>query len=138
MLKIYTDGGSRGNPGEAAYGVHILNDDKTITGFGKRLGIATNNVAEYSGLIAALSWIEANRQLIGQTSGIESYLDSQLICRQMQGLYKVKDENLKGYYFQAKEKERALGIPVTYIHIPREQNSVADKYVNEALDNNPS
>ena len=131
---IYTDGGSRGNPGEAAYGFFISDaEKKEIAKVGRRLGIKTNNYAEYMAVISALRWIQENYK--PYPSKIDIYLDSQLIERQMKGQYKIKEETLRSLFFTAHELMRSLGSEITFTHVPREQNKIADSMVNAALDN---
>jgi ribonuclease HI len=131
---IHADGGARGNPGEAAYGF-VVYDSKGVRIFekGERIGVATNNVAEYSGVIAALKWIEQN----SKTSNlrIEFLLDSQLVAMQLSGKWKIKNENLRNLYFTIKNLEQSIGAKILYLNVPREQNQDADRLVNLALDN---
>lgn len=135
-LCIFTDGGSRGNPGPAAYGVVIKRGTADITRFGQCIGIATNNVAEYSAIAEAFKWILLNRELVGDISVINFYMDSQLACRQLTGMYKVTKSHLAQFLFKIREMEKIVGVAVTYTHIPREQNKEADAQVNHALDKN--
>lgn len=136
MIKVYTDGGSRGNPGEAASGVYIIDDDnKELVSLGIRLGITTNNIAEYTALVEAYNWLLTHRELIGNSSEIKFYLDSKLVVSQMQGLWKIKHPNMQPLFLSVKEKEKQLGMRVSYTHIPRELNKKADAMVNAALDN---
>lgn len=128
---IYTDGGARGNPGPAGAGVVIVEGGKNIAAFGTYLGDhLTNNWAEYEALILAIT--DAKR--LGLTDRhIEIRMDSELIVKQMQGLYKVKDPGLKIQH--AKVREILLDFQhISFTHIPREENSEADKLVNEAID----
>src|ERR1043166_8760031 len=123
---IYTDGGARGNPGPAAAGVVILENGREIVRFNKYLGDKlTNNWAEYEALILAI----ADAKRLGLTDRhIEFRLDSELIVKQMQGLYKVKDKNLKIQH--AKVRELLLEFEhVHFKHVPREENSEADALV---------
>ncbi len=128
-LTIYIDGGSRGNPGPAAAGVVIQDSTgQTIFAGGFYLGRATNNVAEYSGLLKGLH--HANE--LG-ASDLEVVSDSELLVKQMRGEYRVKNEGLKALFGQA----RALLTPfksVRFRHVRRELNKQADKLVNQALD----
>ena len=125
----YIDGGSRGNPGPAGYGVSIETSAGTIieelTG---SIGVATNNNAEYRGLIAALEYFveHPHRDVIIRS-------DSQLLTRQMSGKYQVKHPLLRKLHIRAKELE-ALLVNVKYEHIPRERNQRADKLANIAMD----
>src|SRR4051812_5879813 len=128
---IYTDGGARGNPGKAGAGIVILENGRTIAAFGKYLGDKlTNNWAEYEALILAIT--DAKR--LGFTDRhIEIRMDSELIVKQMQGLYKVKEPKMKVQH--AKVRELLLDFEhIAFKHIPREQNSEADALVNEAID----
>lgn len=132
-LIVHADGGSRGNPGEAAYGFVIYDETrKKLYEEGKRIGVNTNNVAEYSGIVAALKWIKENAK---NTKTVAFFLDSQLAVEQLSGRYKVKNENLRNLFFTAKSLESETGIKVTYTHVMRELNKDADRMVNMALDN---
>ncbi len=135
-LSIYTDGGSRGNPGPAALGVAIFEGEKPIHKIGKTLGITTNNVAEYSAILEALLWVEQNRELIGDISGINFFMDSLLACQQLKGIYRIKQPHLQSLMIQIRKIELKLRVKISYTHIPREKNKEADKMVNLALDNN--
>ena len=132
MYKIFCDGGSRGNPGQAAPAFVVYDSDsKEVFKLGKFLGKATNNIAEYSAVISALSWLIENEKT---SSLIEFYLDSQLIVNQMAGSYKIKEENLKLLAIKIKKMESLFKNKISYQHIPREENKIADKLVNETLD----
>ncbi|MGE5041670.1 MAG: ribonuclease HI family protein [Candidatus Levyibacteriota bacterium] len=132
-VSVYCDGGSRGNPGEAAYGFVIYDrDGKELYKEGKRLGITTNNVAEYSAVIAAMHWLLAHPV---EDSQIQFYLDSALVANQMKGIFKIKNENMRSLAYTAKTLEKKLSQQITYHAIPREQNKMADRMVNLALDN---
>lgn len=136
MIKIYTDGGSRGNPGEAASGVYITDGDgNELASLGIRLGITTNNVAEYTAVIEAYNWLLTHREIIGNSSEIKFFMDSKLVASQVAGLWKIKHPNMQPLFLSVKEKEKQLGLPVSYTHIPRELNKKADAMVNKALDN---
>jgi len=135
FINFFTDGGARGNPGLAAIGVYITDsNNKEILGFGKKIGVSTNNVAEYTAVIEALSWIVANKKNLN-IAKIYFFLDSKLVCSQITGLYKVKDSKLRDLLLTVREKEAEVNTPIYYKHIPREQNKIADMYVNKALDN---
>lgn len=135
MIKVFTDGGARGNPGPAAIGVYVVDENnKKICGFGKKIGIATNNVAEYEAVIAALSFFSEHREIV-KDKKISFFLDSKLVCSQITGLFKVKDSNLRALLFSVREKEGELGTSVSYSYIPREENTKADQLMNMALDN---
>ncbi len=136
MIYVYTDGGSRGNPGEAAWGFYITDDSAAqLAGEGGRIGINTNNVAEYMALIESGKYLASHRELIGETSGITFRMDSKLVCSQMQGIWKVKHPNMIPLLQEAKLVIASLGKSATFVHIPRELNKIADMYVNRALDN---
>jgi ribonuclease HI len=133
-INIYTDGGARGNPGPAAIGVYIEDQDgQEIFSFGKRIGNTTNNVAEYRAVIEALRWFIENSEL-GKIESLNFYLDSNLVCSQINGLFKVKNSNLRLHLYQVRELESKIDIPINYTFVPREQNKKADKMVNLALD----
>lgn len=130
-LIMNTDGGSRGNPGQAACGA-VIYDDKggEVIKLNKAIGVATNNQAEYQALDLGLSWIKST---YGQAKVI-CQLDSELVVKQMQGLYKMKNAELKPWHEKISLLAYDLGEDVIFVHIPREKNQVADKLVNEALD----
>ena len=127
--RLSTDGGARGNPGPAAYGFVIEAEDGTVLAAeGKAIGIATNNVAEYSALIAGLK-----RAVELSVSELEVVSDSELLVKQMTGEYRVKNEALKELSLEASRLARRLG-KVSYTAVRREHNELADRLVNEALD----
>ncbi len=131
-LKIYTDGGARGNPGPAAYGLVIKNQKENIIyKHSEKIGKATNNQAEYEGLIAGLRWLVKNNI---QSEKIDFFLDSKLVVNQMQGNFKVKSLNIRPLWRRAKKLEEKFDGKIYYHHIPREENTEADKLLNEALD----
>lgn len=135
-LFIYTDGGSRGNPGPSAVGVYITDErDKEMHKTGKKIGIATNNIAEYMAILEAYSWITQNKELIHKETQITFFMDSQLAYSQLKGLYKIKNPKLREIISLIREKESQLLATVSYQHIRREKNTKADKMVNMALDN---
>ena len=134
-LNIFTDGGARGNPGRGAIGVYIADgNNKKVTGFGKTIGIATNNTAEYKAVIAALDWIIENKKSLSENARLNFFLDSKLVCSQIIGLFKVKNVGLKDLLLDVRDREGQICLPMYYKHIPREQNIKADELVNEALD----
>lgn len=134
-IQIFTDGGSRGNPGPAAIGVYISDDNnKELERIGKKIGEATNNVAEYSAILEGLAWALANKSK-HDIQEVHFYMDSQLAYSQIVGLYKVKNERIRTFIFEIRQKEAELGTPVFYNHILREKNKKADLMVNLALDN---
>lgn len=132
-LQVFCDGGARGNPGPAAFGVY-MRDTAGIEVFsvGTPIGHATNNTAEYKAVIAALYWLV--EQDLDAYSAITFFLDSQLVCRQITGEYRTKHPDLQPLLFTILELQRKIAVPVHYAHIPREQNKKADALVNMALD----
>ncbi|MFH1561506.1 MAG: ribonuclease HI family protein [Patescibacteria group bacterium] len=130
-ISIYTDGGSRGNPGPAAIGVVVKENNKIIFQLGKTIGVATNNEAEYQGLIEALKWLIEQKNKIDQ---IDFFLDSKLVVFQMKGEYKVKAPKVIPLFAQAKQLEKQIDSKINYQHIRRELNSQADALLNQALD----
>lgn len=134
-LTIYTDGGARGNPGPAGIGAVILNEEgEMVKEVSEYIGHATNNVAEYKALIAALL---ACKKMFGASlreMRLEVRMDSELIVRQMTGLYKVKEPTLQEL-FGVVAKLRLEDAPnIIFTHVPREKNKRADELVNEAID----
>ncbi len=127
--KLSTDGGARGNPGPAAYGYVLEAEDGTVLDArGETIGVATNNVAEYRALIAGLE-----KAVELGIEELEVVSDSELLVKQMQGEYRVKNEALRELNDEANFLERKLG-RVRYKAVRREHNELADKLVNEALD----
>jgi ribonuclease HI len=127
--RLFTDGGARGNPGPAAYGFVLEGQDGTVLAAeGQAIGSATNNVAEYSGLIAGL-----RRALELGVEELEVVSDSELMVKQMRGEYRVKNEALRSLCVEANALARRLE-SVEYRHVRRAHNELADKLVNDALD----
>ncbi len=132
---IYTDGGSRGNPGPSALGVYITDENgKKLAAIGKRIGKATNNVAEYAAVNEGFNWLLVNKDKLMPDTRVEFYMDSQLAYSQLVGRYKVKNAKIREMLFEIKVKENLLGLNAFYMHVPREQNKKADAMVNLALD----
>jgi len=133
---VFTDGGSRGNPGPAAVGIYMEDHaGKEITSIGKKIGNAKNNVAEYSAIIEALDWLCKNKHKLEENTRIAFYLDSELAYSQLSGLYRVKNTTIRELVFKVRQKEAELNMQISYVHIPREKNKKADLLVNLALDN---
>ena len=127
--RLSTDGGSRGNPGPAAYGYVLEAEDGTVLDArGEAIGTATNNVAEYRGLLAGLE-----AALERGVEEVEVVSDSELLVKQMRGEYKVKNETLRALQREAAELAARLD-RVTYTAVRRAHNELADRLVNEALD----
>lgn len=128
-LRICTDGAARGNPGPAGIGVVVYHEDGTVVAEHCRfLGVATNNIAEYNGLIDGLTLAAAHH-----ADSVEMVLDSELVVRQMRGEYKVKNERLAALHRQATALAAAFR-RARFTHVPREQNAAADKLANKAID----
>ena len=128
MFEIYCDGASRSNPGEASVGISILKDSEEIATIEKRIGIATNNVAEYLGLIEALKYCVENNIM-----EVDIYLDSLLVVQQVNLEYKVKSKKLQEYYNQALDLINKIN-NIKINHVRREFNKRADQLANQALD----
>ncbi|MFZ0529182.1 MAG: reverse transcriptase-like protein [Propionicimonas sp.] len=131
-LVVEADGGSRGNPGPAAYGALVRDADsgELLNSEGLTVGTATNNVAEYSGLIAGLEMARA----IDPGAAVEVRMDSKLVIEQMAGRWRVKHPDLKPL---ASAAQRLRPARVTWTWVPREKNKAADALVNAALDGQP-
>jgi ribonuclease HI len=127
--RLFTDGGARGNPGPAAYGFVLETEEgDVLASHGEAIGVATNNVAEYSGLIGGL-----RRAVELDVRELEVVSDSELMVKQMRGEYKVKNEALRELSLEAARIARELQ-SVEYRHVKRAHNELADRLVNEALD----
>jgi len=129
---MYTDGGARGNPGPAGAGAVIYKNKKEIGHVSKFLGIKTNNWAEYEALILVL---EAARALLGSPveEKVTVRMDSELIVRQMKGEYRVKNLDLKVQHQKVRDIIAEAFPHISFEHVPREENSVADGYANDAM-----
>jgi ribonuclease HI len=128
-VRLFTDGGARGNPGPAASAYVLEGEDGTVLDArGEAIGIATNNVAEYRALTAGL----ARAAELG-VDEVEVVSDSELMVKQMRGEYRVKNEALRGLSLEAAALARRIP-KVTYVAVRREHNELADRLVNEALD----
>lgn len=134
-LSVYTDGGSRGNPGPSAVGVIIKNqDEEIIFKSGKYIGETTNNVAEYTAVITALEWLVENNT----SDQINFYSDSLLIVNQLKGIYRIKDKKLIALSIRVKGLEKIISSKIIFHYLVRENNKLADALVNKTLDENPS
>ncbi len=133
-LTIFTDGASRGNPGQSSYGFTISDPEGNLVfEEGKYLGINTNNFAEYSAVLAALAYVRDNL-LNAQPLKVNFFMDSKLAKEQLSGNYKIKSPNLIPLILKIKKLEQEVG-EVTFTHVPRAQNKRADALANLALDN---
>ena len=127
-LQIYTDGGARGNPGPAGIGAVIWSGNELVGQHKKYIGKATNNQAEYKAVILAL---EEAKKL--DPVELDFFLDSELVVKQLNREYKVKDKDLAPLFVRV--WNLSMGFKkVTFTHVPREKNKEADKLVNEAID----
>jgi len=126
---LYTDGGARGNPGPAATAYVLQTEDGTVlASHGETIGVATNNVAEYSALVSGL-----RRALELGAAEVEVRSDSELMVKQMRGEYRVKNQALQQFFLEASRLARQLPV-VTYTHVRREHKELADRLLNDALD----
>lgn len=131
MITAHVDGGARGNPGSAGYGAVITDDNgQVLAELYAGIGVSTNNIAEYRGLLAALEWAFAHGH-----SRLHVRSDSLLVVQQMLGNYKVKHEGLIPLYRQARHLVARIG-DVTFEHVRREQNKEADRLSNLGMDQN--
>ncbi len=126
---IYTDGGARGNPGPAAIGLVIYAaSGKEVERYGKYIGTTTNNQAEYRALLVALELVQKFAP-----DKVVCHLDSELVVRQLQGKYKIKESGLVSLASDVFRLTNKLK-QIEFVHVPREKNKLADQLVNEALD----
>jgi len=128
-LYLYTDGGSRNNPGQAAIGAVLMDGEKIISKLSKRIGIATNNEAEYTALIQGIEMA-----LKYTPKELRCFMDSELVIKQLNGIYRIKEPRLQKLGLKAKDLIKQIE-KVSFEHIPRSKNSLADSLVNNALDN---
>ena len=129
IVTAHIDGGARGNPGPAAYGVIVRNSEgKIVKELGEYLGLRTNNFAEYSGLLAALEYAQKEK-----IPALKVFSDSELLVKQMKGQYKVNSPGLVPLYERARSLVRQLPY-FTIEHVRRERNRDADRVVNQVLD----
>lgn len=138
MLKVYTDGGARGNPGPAASAFVVTKNGSVLAEGAKYLGKKTNNYAEYQALLMAFEWLCQNKKKLKDEEKVEIFLDSELIVKQMTGVYKIKSTSLRPIAIEIKAKQRSLPVPIFYTHVKRDKNTHADRLVNEELDKNNS
>ena len=132
-LIVFTDGGALGNPGAAAAGVVIKDENgKILTQFGRFVGETTNNVAEYMGVVEALKWISFHVPC--PVSRVSFFLDSRLVVNQLNGLFKIKNTRLRELVFKVRQLEQEVGGNISYQHIPREENYLADGEVKKILE----
>jgi ribonuclease HI len=136
ILKVFTDGGSKGNPGPSSIGGVGYIDGKQVFEFKESIGVATNNDAEYKALINALEIINPKspsftKATAGkQVTKVEFFSDSRLMVNQVNGLFKVKNGKIKEYILRIRSLEMEINLPISYSYVPREKNTVADGLVN--------
>ncbi len=142
FFKIFTDGGARGNPGKAAIGFVVFNEEgKEIKRGKKFIGQATNNIAEYQAVIEAMKFLKIDlfaspvQQAKKKTEiKVDFFLDSLLVVNQLKGLYRIKNKNLATLVIEIRSLEKDLALIFNYHFVPREKNKIADQLVNQALD----
>lgn len=135
-IKIYTDGGSSGNPGPSAIAFVVYQDNKIIFKYSQTIGKATNNLAEYTALIKALEWLKNYLQLPSFSpflSRIKIYSDSSLLINQINGFFKVKNAPIRDFILQIRCLENQINVPIVYQHIPRWKNKITDSLVKKTL-----
>ncbi len=132
-LTIYCDGGARGNPGPGAAAFVIEKEGKIVFKSSKYLGKVTNNAAEYQAVILALTWLTKNQNEVSPENVLFT-LDSELITKQLNGVFKIKNENLRNLFFTAKSLEKKIKTKTFYTNVPRSKNKLADFLVNKELD----
>ena len=135
--RAYTDGASRGNPGEAGIGIFVTDEEGTcvlsLHGF---IGICTNNVAEYTALVTLLEHVTQDSfpAAGSDTTRLAIHADSELMVRQVTGAYRVRDKGLKPYHARVRRLLADLPFPYSILHIPREENREADRLANLGID----
>jgi len=134
-IVIHTDGGARGNPGPGACSFVAEEKGKLIKKTSMYLGVVTNNTAEYHGVILALTWLNEN-PFLHKGKEINFYLDSELITRQLNGQYRVKDVKLQALYLKCKNLSEKFSDKIFFKNVKREKNKIADYLVNKELDRN--
>jgi len=134
FLKIFTDGGARGNPGKAAVGFVVFDKEGEEVKRGKEfIGQATNNIAEYQAVIEAMKFLKTRES--EKKIKVDFFLDSLLVVNQLKGLYRIKNKNLAVLVREIHSLEKDLDGVFNYHFVPREKNKIADQLVNQALDN---
>jgi len=134
-LEIFSDGGSRGNPGPGASAFIVFNKKDLIYQKSKYLGTTTNNISEYFAVLMAVYWVSKNVKFFNK-SKIRYFLDSELVVKQLKGEYKIKDQKLKKIFEKIVKIINEEKIAFDFIHIKRNGNKEADLLVNKAIDEN--
>ena len=134
-IKIYTDGGSLGNPGPAAIAFVVYQDNKIIFQYSQTIGKATNNFAEYTALVKALEWLKnyLHTNSFSPHSRVKFYSDSNLLINQITGYFKVKNANIGNFILKIRSLENQINASLVYYYIPRWKNQLADSLVKKAL-----
>jgi ribonuclease HI len=133
-LTINTDGGSLNNPGKAAIGFIIRNDDGLLFSHSEPIGIASNNVAEYTALIKALTHVlKMTENKSWKVTGLKCIADSELMVKQLNGVYKVKNADIIPLHKKIKDFVSLINCPITFSHVLRDKNADADLLVKKAL-----
>lgn len=136
IIRVFTDGASRGNPGLAGVGIAFMEtDDIVIQTFKKFLGKCTNNHAEYAALIESVKYL---KKLDLEFEEIQFFLDSELVVKQITGVYKIKHKDLIELSIEFWKEIKSLNKKFSIKHIRREENKIADKLANEAIDEHTS
>lgn len=138
QIIVHSDGGSRGNPGPGACGFVIEKDGEVLHKGSKFLGKVTNNFAEYSGVIVALDWMMSSKEKLVDVTSIIFILDSELVVRQLTGVYRVKDITLQKLAMNVKNLITKIDRKVIFKNVLRDKNKEADLLLNEELDRNIS
>jgi len=134
MINVFTDGGSRGNPGDAGIGGVVFNAKKELVyEFPKYMGIATNNEAEYTALLHVLEWV-ADFSQKNDVSNVAFHLDSKLVVEQINKKWKIKEPRMKVLAEKCWQVIKSIKAQTSFIHVRREYNKEADLLVNQALD----
>jgi len=131
---IHTDGGARGNPGPAATGFIIETGSQIVYQSGTYIGNTTNNVAEYTAVIHALTWLKTNPSSLLSISSLHFFLDSSLVVNQLNGIFKIREPHLIPLSQTIHSIISSLSLPTSFAYVPRAQNAAADRLVNHALD----
>lgn len=131
VFEIYTDGGAINNPGPAAIAFVVFSGKKLVFKFSQSIGSSTNNFAEYTALVNALEWVK--NQAFGIGTKIFFFSDSRLMVNQVNGLFKVKNSDIRNFILKIRVLEQEIGAPIIYKNIPREENSLADSLVKRRL-----
>lgn len=134
QIQVHTDGGSRGNPGNGACAFVIEENNNLIFENAKYLGRVTNNFAEYSGVLSAINYLVENSRITNQKSQITFYLDSELVVKQLNGIYKIKNLVLLNFVKEIKRLIYKNNLITSFKYVPREKNVRADYLVNKILD----